>query len=202
MTRKAKRADGRGNGNGIGFFVVALLVAASLIVGASHDPLRQLIIKLLSSEPMEVPTAFPEAISEQPNGTQLNGPSFLKSLISTNTDWSVLNVAIGKGLRIEYLLEHTAARIESIHQRAMYDIVCALRIVGPARRPTILVGVGRFLNATGQPVLRTRFETALSALEFNRIDCASSSRAEDVDWNRVSEYHVSFAIRPGLRVDF
>ena len=200
MARKAKRAEGRGNGSRFGVSVLVLLVTASLIVGASHDPLRQLMFNLLSSETGGLPAALPEAVAEQ--GTQSNSPSFLNSLISRKTDWSVLNVAIGNDLRIEYLLVPAPAQIASIHQRAMYDIACALRTVGPARRSTILVGVGRFVNAEDQPVLRTRIESALSALELNRIDCTAGSRAEDVDWNRVSEYQVSFAIRPGLRVDF
>ena len=136
------------------------------------------------------------------NVTELNNPIHIESLISAQTNVSVLNATVGDSVRIEYALVPEAMRIETTHWREMLDMICALRKGGPARRSFIFVGVGQFLDTNGRPVLRSRVETKVSALTFNRMDCASDVSASDVDWHNISEYHLTFAIPKGLKVEF
>ena len=238
MAGKVKVKPNRPSQRGLGYLTVIILIAAALVIGAGHEPFKELLGAILNSEagealaPTETNTspasnatelnnpihieslASPQTNVEEvlvptekdtspdSSGTELNNPIHIESLISSQTNVSVLNVTVGDSVRIEYALVPEAMRIEAIHWREMLDMICALRKGGPARRSSIFVGVGRFLDTDGRPVLRPRVETKVSALTFNRMDCASNVSASDVDWRDISEYHLTFAIPKGLKVEF
>ena len=202
MAGKVKVKPNRPSQRGLGYLTVILLIAAALVIGAGHEPFKELLGAILNSEAGEALAPTETDTSPDPNVTELNNPIHVEALISSQTNVSVLNVTVRDVVRIEYALVPEAMRIEAIHWREMLDMICALRKGGPARRSFIFVGVGRFLNTDGRPVLRSRVETKVSALTFNRMDCASDVSASDVDWHNISEYHLTFAIPKGLKVEF
>lgn len=202
MAGKVKVKQNRPSQRGLGYLTVIMLIAAALVIGAGHEPFKEILGAILNSKAGEALTPTEKDASPASNMTELNNPIHIESLISSQTNVSVLNVTVGDSVRIEYALVPEAMRIETIHWREMLNMVCALRKGGPARRSFIFVGVGRFLDTDGRPVLRSRVETKISALTFNRMDCASNVSASDVDWRNISEYHLAFAIPKGLKVEF
>lgn len=202
MAGKVKVKPNRPSQRGLGYLTVILLIAAALVIGAGHEPFKELLGAILNSEAGEALAPTKTNTSPDPNVKALNNPIHIKALISSQTNVSVLNATVGNSVRIEYALVPEAMRIETIHWREMLDMICALRKGGPARRSFIFVGVGQFLDTNGHPVLRSRVETKVSALTFNRMDCASGVSASDVDWHNISEYHLTFAIPKGLKVEF
>ena len=202
MAGKVKVKPNRPSQRGLGYLTVILLITAALVIGAGHEPFKELLGAILNSKAGEALAPTETNTSPASNVKAFNNPTHIESLISSQTNVSVLNVTVGDSVRIEYALVPEAMRIEAIHWREMLDMICALRKGGPARRSSIFVGVGRFLDTDGRPVLRSRVETKVSALTFNRMDCASEVSTSDVDWRDISEYHLTFAIPKGLKVEF
>jgi len=202
MAGKVKVKHNRPSQRGLGYLTVILLIAAALVIGAGHELFKEFIGAILNSESGEVLAPTETNASPASNVKALNNPIHIEALISSQTNVSVLNVTVGDSVRIEYALVPKAMRIETIHWREMLDMICALRKGGPARRSFIFVGVGQFLDIDRHPVLRSRVETKVSALTFNRMDCASNVSASDVAWRNISEYHLTFAIPKGLKVEF
>ena len=205
MTRKAKRGQRSTLSRGLGYLTVIILVAAALVIGAGHQPLIQFINTLLATA-TPIPTHMPiPTATDIPTSTNITvpvDPQRTESLIHTYTDVTVLAVTVGDSIRIEYLLVPQASMsIESIHNQQMLKLICALRETGPVRRPFIFAGVGRFIDEFDRTALRSRVETKLSTLAFNRTDCASDMPAVDIDWREISEYYKTFAIPDGLALD-
>ena len=196
MSEKVKVGQGRASARGLGYLTVLVLIAAALVIGAGHEPLTQFIDALLAAA---VPS--PASPVSSPSDTPVESQR-IESLILTHTDVTILTVTVADSIRVEYLLVPQAAmRTAQIHDQQMMKIICALRPVGLARRPTIFVGVGRFRDQLSKTVYRSRVATKLSALENNRIVCRSDSSATDVNWRRISEYYETYPIPTGLAID-
>ena len=196
MSEKIKVGQGRASARGLGYLTVLVLIAAALVIGAGHKPLTQFIDALLAAA-----APSPASPVSSPSDTPVESQR-IESLIRTHTDVTVLTVTVADSIRVEYLLVPQAAmRTEQIHDQQMLKIICALRPVGLARRPTIFVGVGRFKDQLGKTVYRSRVATKLSALENNRIVCRSDSSATDINWRRISEYYKTYPIPTGLAID-
>ena len=196
MSEKVKAGQGRASARGLGYFTVLVLIAAALVIGAGHEPLTQFINSLLA-------TVTPPPANSVPSPPDTPAESKrIESLIRTHTDVTVLTVTVADSIRVEYLLVPQAAmRTEQIHNQQTLKIICAMRHVGLARRPTIFVGVGRFKDQLGKTVYRSRVETKLSALENNRIVCQPDTSATDVNWRGISEYYETYPIPTGLAID-
>ena len=202
MARKAKVKDSRKPTRGLGYLSVISLVAAALIIGAVHEPLKEWVGSLTQS--LVPPTMAPieNVIVLAPDVPELDKPQHIKSVIMSETDLSVLKVTIADSTRIEYILEPASIGVDPSQRRAIFALTCALQTAGPARRAVVFVGVGRYVDSAGQPALRSRAETKLSSLQLNRMKCAPEISERDIDWKRVAEYDIRFAIPRGFKVDF
>ena len=201
MTRKEKVKRSPRSSRGLGYLSVIFLVAAALIIGAAHEPLKELFGTFTNmNESPVVDPPEPEAVLAL-DTPELKKPQQLESVILSRTDLTVLKVTIADNIRIEYILEPASVGVDSSHRLAVLTIVCALRHDGPVRRAVVFVGVGQFIDSAGQPALRSRAETKLSALRVNRMNCSIETSERDVDWGRIAEYDIRFAIPRGFKVD-
>ena len=201
MPRKEKMKQSPRSSRGLGYLSVMFLVAAALIIGAAHEPLKELLgtFKTIDESPVADPPE-PETVLV-PDTPILEKPQQFKSVILSRTDLTVLKVTIADSIRIEYILEPTSIGVDSMHRRAVLTIACALRHSAPVRRAVVFVGVGKYIDSAGQPALRTRAETKMSALRVNRMVCSPETTERDIDWGRVAEYDIRFAIPRGFKVD-
>lgn len=202
MCEKAKKGQRRPSPRGLGYLTVVFLVVAALIIGAGHNSLREFMQSILSiATPIPADTPIPASdpvLAAAPTSTDANR---IESIIYEQTGITVLTVTVADSIRVEYLLvPYEGIQVEEIHSKNLLEMICAVREIGPTRRPIIFAGVGRFVDELDEHVLRSRVETKLSTLAFNRIDCSSDIVANDVDWNTLSDYHRSFPILAGLRV--
>lgn len=195
MSEKAK-AGKLQSSRGLGYLTVLLLVAAALVIGAAHNPLKQFLQAILSiPTPISADTPLPTSNPISAVGTSSTDDIDIESIVYEQTDIEVLTVTVADNIRIEYLLvPYERSQTLEVHSRNMLAMICAIREVGPTRRAIIFAGVGRFIDEVDKPVLRSRVETKLSTLAFNLFECSSVSAAADVDWNAVSDYHRTFSI--------
>ena len=202
MSEKAKVGQRRPSPRGLGYLTVLLLVVAALIIGAGHVPLNEFVQSILSSStPLPANTPVPTSNAEPALAFTSADGNGIVSIIHERTGITVLTVTVADSIRIEYLLAPPETKqVEVIHSNNMLQMICAIRQVGPTRRPIIFAGVGRFINDLDEELLRSRVETKLSTLSFNLIDCSYDIAANDVDWNSLSDYHRSFPKPEGLRV--
>lgn len=201
MPRKAKLKQSPRSSRGLGNLSVMLLIAAALIVGAAHEPLKELLGNFtINNDSPVVDPPEPATVLESVT-PDLEKPQQLKSVIISRTDLTVLKVTIADSIRIEYVLEPASIGVDSSQRQAVHTIACELRQAGPVRRAVVFVGVGKYIDSAGQPALRSRAETKLSALRVNQLLCTSRSNERDVDWNRIAEYDIRFAIPRGFKVD-
>lgn len=116
----------------------------------------------------------------------------IKSMIDRRTDVTVLKVAVGNIIRIEYdLVPQFGQRNEWIHDQQMLKIICALQPVG---HTITFVGSGRFKDEYGKIVHKPTIETKITATAINRIGC--SADAADIDWGKIS---LSYESNPAPR---
>ena len=201
MPRKVKVKQSPRSSRGLGYLSVMLLVAAALIVGAAHEPLKDLLGNFtINNESPVVDPPEPATVLESET-TELDKPKQLKSVIKSKTDLTVLKVTIADSIRIEYILEPASIGVDSSQRQAVLTIACALRHSGPVRRAVVFVGVGKYIDSAGQPALRSRAETKISALRVNRMVCSPETTERDIDWGRITEYDIRFGIPRGFKVD-
>ena len=201
MARKEKKKPSPRSSRSLGYMSVICLVAAALIIGAAHEPLKEWLGSFAQvNAPAEV--ALREESAPSDSGVrEPHKPQHIEYQIVSQTSLTVLKVTLADSIRIEYVLVPASIGIDASHRQAMFEMVCALREAGPARRAIVFVGVGRFIDSAGQPALRSRVESKLSALALNRIKCAPGTDSRDIDWHKVAEYNIKFAVPPGLKVD-
>ncbi len=202
MPRKEKVKQSPRSSRGLGYLSVMLLVATALIVGAGHEPLKELLATFTSideSPVVDSPESETELALDRPE--DLEKPQHLESVILAKSDLTVLKVTIADNIRIEYILEPSSIGVDASHRQSVLAIACALRHGGPVRRAVVFVGVGKYIDSAGQPALRSRAETKLSALRVNRMVCSPETTERDVDWGRIAEYDIRFAIPRGFKVD-
>ncbi len=201
MPRKEKVKQSPRSSRGLGYLSVIVLVAAALVIGAAHDPLKELLGNFTkNSESPDFDPPETETLLEL-DSTELEKPQQLKSVIFSRSGLTVLKVTIADSIRIEYVLEPASIGIDSSQRQAVHTIACTLRHVGPVRRAVVFVGVGKYVDSAGQPALRSRAETKLSALRMNQMNCTSETNERNIDWNRIAEYDIRFAIPRGFKVD-
>lgn len=201
MSAREKMKQSPRSSRGLGYLSVMLLVAAALIIGAAHEPLKELLgasTNMNASQVVDPPEPETMPVSGTP---ELEKPQQLESVILSKTDLTVLKVSFADSIRIEYILVPASIGVDSSHRQAVLTIACALRHGGPVRRAVVFVGVGKYIDSAGQPALRSRAETKLSALRVNRMDCSSELTERDFDWGRIAEYDIRFAIPRGFKVD-
>ena len=202
MPRKSKVAQSLRSTRGLGYLPVILLVASALIVGAGHEPLQHWLGSFFQADSNVGAVTSNDGNVSVSETRDLDSPQQIESLVASEIDLTILKVTVADSTRIEYLIVPEAMQIDWIHRRAVYGIICALQKGGPARGPFIFVGVGRFIDAAGQPTIRSRVESKLSALWMNRMDCAPENSERDIDWKRVSKYHIKFAVPRGFKQEF
>ncbi len=201
MPRKEKVKQSTSSSIGLGYLSVMFLVVAALIIGATHEPLKEWLGTFTNiNESPAVDPPVPETVLES-GRHKLKKPQQLKSVILSRTDLTVLKVTIADSIRIEYVLEPASIGIDSSQRQAVLTIACALRHGGPVRRAVVFVGVGKYIDSAGQPALRSRAETKLSALRVNQLNCTSETNERDINWSRITEYDIRFAIPRGFKVD-
>ncbi len=201
MPRKEKVKQRPRSSRGLGYESVMVIVAAALIIGAAHEPLKELLgtFTIINESPVVDPPE-PEPVLA-PDTPELEKPQPLESVVLSKTDLTVLKVTIADSIRIEYILEPASIGVDSSQRQAVLTIACALRHSGPVRRAVVFVGVGKYIDSAGQPALRSRAETKMSALRVNRMVCSPETTERDIDWGRVAEYDIRFAIPRGFKVD-
>ena len=201
MSRKIKAKQNTRVSRGLGYLSVMLLVAAALIIGAAHEPLKKLLGTFTDrdeSSLVQPPVQETELVSSK---SEIEKPQQLESVITSKTDLTILKVTIADSMRIEYILVPSSIGVDANHRRAIYAITCALQNTGKVRRSVVFVGVGRFIDSAGQPTLRSRAETRLTALRLNQVECSHDTSARDIDWNGIADYDIKFAIPRGYKVD-
>ncbi len=201
MPRTEKVKQSPKPSRGLGYLSVMLLVAAALIIGSSNEPLKELLrtfTNINESPVVDLPEPETGLAQDTP---ELAKPQQLESVIMSETDLTVLNVTIADSIRIEYILKPSSFGVDASHWQAVLAMTCALQKTGPARRAIVFVGVGRFVDSVSQPALRSRAETKLPALRVNRMNCTSDINERDVEWSRIAEYDIRFAIPRGFKVD-
>ncbi len=201
MPRKEKVKQSPSSSRGLGYLSVTFLLAAALIIGAAHEPLKELlgtIINIKESPVVDPPKPETVVVSDT---SELEKPQQLESVILSKTDLTVLKVTIAESIRIEYILEPASIGLDASHRQAMLSLTCALRHDKLVRRAAVFVGVGKYIDSAGQPALRSRAETKLSALRVNRMDCSSETGERDIDWSHIAEYDIRFAVPRGYKVD-
>lgn len=195
MPEKAKVDHKRPSSRGLGYLTVFLLIAAALIIGAAHNPLQEFLRQILSTpvpSPADTPplTAYPIPVAKTSSTDEFG----IEAVIREVTNVEVLTVTVADNIRVEYLLvPGEKSRVVDVHGKNMLSMICAIRQVGPTRRPIIFAGVGRFVDESGETVLRSRVETKLSTLPFNLMECSSDIVSTAIDWNKVSDYHRTYA---------
>ncbi len=176
----------------LGYLTALLLVAAVMITCATHNPLNDLVARILS--------ASEKKAADSPTPYSSVGGKDIESIINDIADIELLKVTVADNIRIEYLLfPRKEWQVFEGHENSMLAMTCAIRMVGPTRRPVIFAGVGRFVDGSGKSVLRSRAETMLSTLAFNLLDCSSDDTEAIIDWNEVSVYHRTFTILKWLK---
>ncbi len=201
MSRKVKATQRHRPHRGLGYLSVMVLVVAALVIGAANEPLKDLFGSFTNFD--ESPVAVPSEPASRfaPDTAVLDKPQQVEAVIVSETELTVLKVTNASSTRIEYILEPASIGVDASHREAILTLSCALRRVGPARRAVVFVGVGQFVDSAGNPALRTRAETKLSALWVNRLICAQDESEHNIDWERVSEYDIRFDVPRGFKVD-
>ncbi len=201
MARKAKATQGSRSLRGLGYLTVICLVVAALVVGAANEPIKELLGISTNSgvAPVDNPPGTENVLA--PNQPALNNPQQIESIIMSDTELAILKVTVADNTRIEYVLEPASIGVDASHRRAVIALTCALRSAGAIRRPVVFVGVSRYVDSAGNPALRSRMQSKLTALWLNRMNCAADISDRDIDWRRITEYEIRFAIPPGFKID-
>lgn len=201
MPRKEKVKQSPRSSRGLGYLSVMFLVAAALMIGAAHEPLKELLDTFANIDESPVVNPHEPETVLAPDTPELEKPQQLESVILSKTNLTVLKVTIADSIRIEYRLEPASIGVDSSHRQAVLTIACALRYGGPVRRAVVFIGVGKYIDSAGRPALRSRAETKLSALRVNRMVCSPETTERDIEWGRIAEYDIRFAIPRGFKVD-
>lgn len=206
MMKKPKVGQKHPPNRGLGYLTVLFLVAAALIIGASHGSLKQYVDDRVSTaQPLTsqspIPTISDSSLPSTETAIEFVGSQSIESLINNHTGVSILTVTVGDSIRIEYLLQiEESQKAERQHNQNMLDMICAIRQVSPTRRSITFAGVGRFIDKADMRVLRTRISTKLSTLAFNRVDCLSKN-SRNIDWSTIADHHQTYPTPNGLALD-
>lgn len=182
----------------IEYIVVLALVLGILIVKNYSSPGKETTLVDEGSAAEAAVLVGPEdALASIPSSAEFDS---IKAHIEGYTGIRILSTTVGDIIRIEYLLQPRRLwERDSLHNTQMYRMICALRQENIMRHPVIFAGLGRFKDATGTVVYRSRLETKLQAMNMNRIDCDAASPAEhQVNWFSESEYYYTYAIPEDL----
>lgn len=201
MATKAKVVPSRSSSRGLSYLSIMLLVVAALVIGATHEPLKELLSSIPARNSASMGASSKTEIVVLPDASAMDQLQHFESVILSKTNLTVLKVTIADSIRIEYILEPASIGVDSSHRQAVLAIACAFRHGGPVRRAVVFVGVGKYIDSAGHPALRSRAETKLSALRVNRMVCSPETTERDIDWGRESEYDIRFPIPRGFKVD-
>ena len=199
MFEKTKIARRRPMFHGVRNLMMCFLVGLALVTGFSNNPLEELLrLSLATPDPVSADSAEHEPspllslVDSTTNGYKI------KSIIQGKMSIELLSISVADSIRVEYLLmpRDVLPSIE-VHYDHLLALTCFIRRDGPTRRPVIFAGVARLSDETGDIMHRSRFETKLSTLAFNLIDCSRASVASDLDWHALSDYHRTFPIPIG-----
>lgn len=201
MARKVKATQGSSSLRGLGYLTVICLVVAAFVVGAANEPIKELLGITANSSVAVVDTPPGTENVLMPDPSALNNPGQIESTIMSDTELTILKVTVADNTRIEYVLEPASIGVDASHRRAVIALTCALRSTATIRRPVVFVGVSRYVDSAGNPALRSRMQSKLTALWLNRMNCAADTSDRDIDWRRITEYEIRFAIPPGFKID-
>ena len=183
MGRKEKLKQVPKSARGLGYLSVIVLVTAALIIGATNEPIKDLLGTFTDTNAAPVASpSEPDAVLPPDEVSEIVKPLHSESVIILETDVTVLKVTVADSTRIEFVLEPASIGVDASHRRAILSITCALQKAGPVRRAVVFVGVGRYVDSAGRPALRSRAETKLSSLQLNRMNCTPEISERDIDW--------------------